>query len=77
MSKEQPEIVHLFASNLRQIRKEKGYSLRELSARCNSIDNADLSRYEHADINISIGKLKEIADALEIDHRELLRPPKA
>lgn len=77
MSKKQPKIVHLFAENLRRIREEKGYSLRELSARCEKIDNSDLSRYEHADTNISIGKLDEIAKALEIDPRELLHPPKA
>lgn len=76
MSNKKAEIVLLFASNLRRIRKEKGYSLRELSYRC-TIDNADLSRYEHADTNIGLEILDEIAKALGIEAYELLLPPKA
>ncbi|SIN97843.1 helix-turn-helix domain-containing protein [Chitinophaga niabensis] len=69
------EIVLLFAENLRRIRKEKGYSLRKLESRCVKIDNADLSRYEHADKNLYIGTLEEIAKALEVLAAELLLPP--
>jgi transcriptional regulator with XRE-family HTH domain len=77
MPKKKLEIVLLFAANLRRIRKEKGYSLRDLEARCEKIDNADLSRYEHADTNIKIGTLDEIAKALDIEASELLLRPKA
>jgi transcriptional regulator with XRE-family HTH domain len=69
------EIVLLFAANLRRIRSEKGYSLRELEARCEKISNSDLSRYEHADRSVTIGIVDEIAKALDILASELLLPP--
>ncbi|WP_173003040.1 helix-turn-helix domain-containing protein [Chitinophaga sp. SYP-B3965] len=72
---EKLKIVLLFAANLRRIRGEKDYSLRELAARCEKIDHADLSRYEHADTNISLGTLDEIAKALGVIASELTLPP--
>lgn len=74
MPKNQPEIVILLASNLRRLRKDKGLSLRELAARCDKIDNADLSRYEHGDTNITLGTLEEIAKALDVLPAELILP---
>ncbi len=69
------EILILFAANLRRIRMEKGLSLRALAALWVKIDNADLSRYEHAEKNITLGTLEEIAKALEVLVVELLLPP--
>ncbi|WP_343306474.1 helix-turn-helix transcriptional regulator [Chitinophaga niabensis] len=65
----------LLSSNLLRIREEKGYSLRELAARCEKADNSDLSKYEHGDTNIGLEKLDEIARALEVLAAELILPP--
>jgi transcriptional regulator with XRE-family HTH domain len=69
------EIVKLFGSNLLRIRRENGYSLRELSARCEKADSSDLSGYEHGDTNVGLEKLDEIAKALDILAAELILPP--
>jgi transcriptional regulator with XRE-family HTH domain len=66
-----PDILNLFGTNLRRIRKEKGFSQRELSSRCN-IDNADISRMENGDINITLKTLQQLADAMDISVLELL-----
>lgn len=71
MSTQAPDILNLFGTNLRRIRKEKGFSQRELSARCN-IDNADISRMENGDINITLKTLQQLADAMDINVIELL-----
>lgn len=69
------EILLLLGANLRRIRKEKRLSLRALEALCTKIDNADLSRYERAEKNITLATLEEIAKALEVLVAELLLPP--
>lgn len=71
MHTQAPDILNLFGTNLRRIRKEKGFSQRELSARCN-IDNADISRMENGDINITLRTLHQLADAMDINPIELL-----
>lgn len=68
-----PDILILFGTNLRRIRKDKGFSQRELSSRCN-IDNADISRMENGDINITLKTLQQLADAMDISVLELLIP---
>ena len=71
----QRDIVSLFAANLRRIREEKGYSLRQLERECTKAENSDLSRYEHGDVNIGLRKLEELAKALDVMPAELLLPP--
>lgn len=71
MSTQAPDILHLFGTNLRRIRKERGFSQRELSARCN-VDNADISRMENGEINVTLRTLSQLADALEVAILELL-----
>ncbi|WP_126248858.1 helix-turn-helix domain-containing protein [Chitinophaga rhizosphaerae] len=71
MSTQAPDILRLFGTNLRRIRKERGFSQRELSARCN-VDNADISRMENGEINVTLRTLSQLADALEVAVLELL-----
>lgn len=68
-----PDALILFGTNLRRIRKDKGFSQRELSSRCN-IDNADISRMENGAINVTITTLQQLADAMDIGMWELLVP---
>ncbi|MRG45593.1 helix-turn-helix domain-containing protein [Chitinophaga sp. SYP-B3965] len=68
-----PDILILFGTNLRRIRKDKGFSQRELSSRCN-IDNADISRMENGTINITLQTLQQLAEAMDIAVWELLVP---
>lgn len=65
------DIIGIFSSNLRRIRILKGFSQRELSARCN-VDNADISRMENGDINITLKTLEQLANALDVGVLELL-----
>ncbi|WP_343306475.1 helix-turn-helix transcriptional regulator [Chitinophaga niabensis] len=73
MPTQAPDILILFGTNLRRIRKDKGFSQRELSSRCN-IDNADISRMENGAINITLTTLQQLADAMDIAVWELLVP---
>lgn len=73
MPSQAPDILILFGTNLRRIRKDKGFSQRELSSRCN-IDNADISRMENGDINITLKTLQQLAEAMDIAVWELLVP---
>lgn len=73
MPTQAPDILILFGTNLRRIRKDKGFSQRELSSRCN-IDNADISRMENGAINITLSTLQQLADAMDIGVWELLVP---
>lgn len=65
------DIIFIFSTNLRRIRMQKGFSQRELSARCN-VDNADISRMENGDINITLRTLEQLANALDVAILELL-----
>lgn len=65
------DIIGIFSTNLRRIRMLKGFSQRELSARCN-VDNADISRMENGDINITLKTLEQLANALDVEILELL-----
>ncbi|MGN6511025.1 MAG: helix-turn-helix domain-containing protein [Chitinophaga sp.] len=71
MASQESEVLSIFGSNLRRIRQEKGYSQRELSTRCN-IDNADISRMEKGNINITLRTAAQLADALDVKVVDLL-----
>ncbi|WP_346318259.1 helix-turn-helix transcriptional regulator [Chitinophaga sp. YIM B06452] len=71
MASQESEILSIFGDNLRHIRREKGYSQRELSSRCN-VDNADISRMEKGDINITLRTAGQLADALDVRVIDLL-----
>ena len=51
-----------FPERLKQLRKEKGLTLKEMSEHLGDIKEASISRYEHGRREPSIDKLLEIAD---------------
>ena len=59
------DILKLFGDNLRRIRTGKGLSQRDLSAMC-TIDNADISRMENGEINVTLKTVAQLADALDV-----------
>lgn len=54
-----------FGNHLRQLREDKGMSLRDLSYSCN-IDNSKISKIEQGKINITFTTILELASALEL-----------
>lgn len=58
-------------SRIKTIRQSKGITVRRLGELCD-LDYANLSRMESGKQNILVLTLKNIADALEIDVKELL-----
>lgn len=66
------DILKIFGENLRKIRMEKGLSQRDLSALCN-IDNADISRMENGEINVTLNTVGQLANALDISFQALVR----
>lgn len=59
-------------NNLRDIRTEKGFSQQDVANRCD-VDRAKISSIETAKEDFVLTTLLEIADALEVDVRELLK----
>lgn len=60
-----------FGENLRKLRKQKGFSLREMSYAC-SIDNSKIAKIEKGQINITVTTLLQLAVALELHPVSLL-----
>lgn len=58
-------------NKVRVTRKEKGITVRKLGAMC-GIDYANLSRFENGYQDILLLMLKEIADALNVNVKDLL-----
>lgn len=67
------QILKTFGANLRQFRNEKGLSQRDLFALCN-IDNAEISRMENGEVNVTLNTLTQLAEALDIPAWMLLKP---
>lgn len=65
MKHENSTIVGGFAANLKRIRQEKGYTLREVAANCN-IDFAGISKMESGRVNVTLQTLEQLAEALEV-----------
>lgn len=66
------QILKTFGANLRRIRNEKGLSQRDLYALCN-IDNAEISRMENGDVNVTLNTLAQLAEALDVPAWMLLK----
>lgn len=66
-------ILKAFGENLKRVRTQKGMSQRDLSALCN-VDNADISRMENGEINVTLNTVAQLADALDVQFWELLKP---
>ena len=67
------QILKTFGANLRRFRNEKGLSQRDLYALCN-IDNAEISRMENGDVNVTLNTLTQLAEALDIPAWMFLKP---
>lgn len=66
------QILKAFGANLRHFRNEKGLSQRDLYALCN-IDNAEISRMENGEVNVTLNTLAQLAEALDIPADMLLK----
>jgi len=67
------EFFVAIGENLRAIRKQKGFSQQDIANRCD-VDRAKISSIETAKEDFVLTTLLEIADALEVDVQELLKP---
>lgn len=67
------QILKTFGVNLRRFRNEKGLSQRDLYALCN-IDNAEISRMENGEVNVTLNTLTQLAEALDVPAWMLLKP---
>ena len=65
------KLLKKFGENLRNLRTQKGFSLREMSYAC-SIDNSKIAKIEKGQINITLTTLLQLADALETHPSSLL-----
>jgi transcriptional regulator with XRE-family HTH domain len=66
------QILKTFGANLRHFRNEKGLSQRDLYALCN-IDNAEISRMENGEVNVTLNTLAQLAEALDVPPYMLLK----
>jgi len=64
------EAIRKFGTNLRKLRKEKGMSMQEL-ADISDVEYSQISRIERGLINTSLSNVFAVAQALEVDPREL------
>lgn len=66
-------LQHLFAANVRVVRTAKGLSQEELAHRA-SIDRTYVSSVERRLRNVSLQNVQRLAQALDVDPRDLLNP---
>ncbi|MES2328848.1 MAG: helix-turn-helix transcriptional regulator [Bacteroidota bacterium] len=71
ISKKDKAILLKFGAHVKQLREDRGLSLRELSYGCN-IDNSKISKIEQGMINVTVLTLVELATGLDISPNELL-----
>lgn len=67
------DLRNILASNMRRIRKEKGYSQEELAFMA-EVDRTYISLIERRVNSIGIDKLEQIANALSVEAYILLKP---
>lgn len=58
--------------NIKNRRLELGITQRELANKCGYSDHTTINKIEKGMVDISIGRLKQIASALDTDPAELL-----
>lgn len=66
-------ILVLFGNRVKEIRKEKGLSQEQLSFKAN-LHRTYIGMIERAEKNITLINIQKIANALEIEIVELLKP---
>ena len=64
------EILIQFGNKVREIRKEKGFSQEELAHRAN-LHRTYIGMIERAEKNITLLNIEKIANALEVNIKEL------
>ncbi|MDT8411898.1 MAG: helix-turn-helix transcriptional regulator [Vicingaceae bacterium] len=69
-AKYQESLVQL-GTNLRRIRKEKGFTMREVAERCGMEEN-NYGRFEKALTNPTYKSLLQICSVLEVELKDLL-----
>jgi transcriptional regulator with XRE-family HTH domain len=67
------DLIGLLGANVRQLRKSKGMSQEELALEA-GMKRSYLSDLERGTRNPSVRALGRLADALEVDAAELLKP---
>ena len=72
MQKNSILLRQIFANNVRNFRKEKGLSQESLADLCN-IHRTYIGSIERAERNVSIDNMEKIANALEVNIKELLK----
>jgi transcriptional regulator with XRE-family HTH domain len=65
-------LVAVFASNVRRLRLERGYSQEELAERA-GVHRTYVGMLERSEKNVTIYNIERIADALEVAPEMLLR----
>jgi len=70
---DEDRLLRLFATNMRQLRQAKQLSQEALADLCD-LDRTYISGIERRRRNLSIRNIQRIADALNIDVRELFNP---
>lgn len=66
------ELLKELGAHIRQLRKDKGYTLEDLSAH-SSIDTSDISKIERGEINVAFTTLAKLAKGLEKSLSELVK----
>jgi transcriptional regulator with XRE-family HTH domain len=65
------KVLKKFGENLRNLRKQKGLSLRQMSYAC-SIDNSKIAKIEKGMVNVTFTTLLQLAFALDTHPCSLL-----
>lgn len=65
------EFLKLIGGNIKRCRKEKGLTQVKFASKC-GLSREALARIEVGGINSSILKLKQIAEALQVEVKELI-----
>lgn len=65
------KILAGFAKNLKRLREERGWSIRELANRCN-LEYSQVQRIEKGKVNFVYTTLTAIAEGLEVTPAQLL-----
>ncbi len=70
-NKEKEKYLWAVGSHIQRIRKEKGFSYRQLAQRCD-VDHSQISKIEKGLVSFEILTLLELARGLEVEPRVLL-----
>lgn len=65
-------VLKIISKNIKDIRTEKGYTQESFAEKMN-VSWSYVSKLETGILNLSIGKIVELANYLEVDVKELLK----